>query len=359
MTQKGGEFMNKSLRAIYILCTVLLLTLAVTSSAFAAIAYEDVSTHTEFDQSSPYQFIESKSSGGATYLTIDWDGNINTEPLDADDRLVGDLLGPSPDGMHSLLLERGTHAPIVGGRANYLIIIRELVEKPPAPENNVVLVAFNVTPSGAEFDRDIFLTLGLDELQLPENALNVTLAYYDDFNGVWVPLEYEAGGSSGPAELTLSAPIIHFSIFGVLAELAPTPTPPAHFVTSGLNIMTSVERTWEPVAFVTKIGESVTITANVINDGWQEGTFAVGLKLNGETVETETVMLGAGTSQQVSFTPLSGLDYGQYEVEVAGLPGEFTVSRTITWWIIVLVIAAIGLIIWGVVWRRRRAAQKG
>jgi hypothetical protein len=316
MTQKGGEFMNKSLRAIYMLCTVLLLTLTVTSSAL--------------------------SSGGATYLTVDWDGNINTEPLDAGDRLVGDLLGPSPDGMHSLLLERGTHAPTVGGMTNYLIIIRELVEKPPVPGNNVVLLAFNVTPMGAEFDRDIFLTLRLDESQLLGSALNITMAYYDDVNGVWVPLESEAGGPSGVAELTLSAPINHFSIFGVLAEFAPTP--PAHFITSGLNIMTS--------------GKSVTITANVINDGWQEGTFPVVLKFNGETVRTRTVTLGAGTSQPVSFT-VPGLDYGQYDVEVAGLPGEFTVSRTITWWIIVLVIAAIGLISWGVVWRRRRAAQKG
>jgi hypothetical protein len=54
------------------------------------------------------------------------------------------------------------------------------------------------------------------------------------------------------------------------------------------------------------------------------------------------------------------LDYGQYDVEVAGLSGEFTVSQTLTWWLIILIIIAIGLIIWGVVWglRRRRKAQQ-
>jgi hypothetical protein len=84
------------------------------------------------------------------------------------------------------------------------------------------------------------------------------------------------------------------------------------------------------------------------------------LELNGETVETKTVTLGAGQSQPVSFTR-SGLDYGQYEVEVAGLSDEFTVSRTITWWLIIAIIIVIGLIIWGVVWRRRkrRATQEG
>ncbi|NWF77656.1 MAG: hypothetical protein HXY36_03575, partial [Chloroflexi bacterium] len=287
------------------------------------------------------------------YLTVDWEGNNTTEPLYSNDRLIFDLLGPSPDGSHNLFLERGTHAPIVGDRTYYLIVIRELEDIPATPENTVALVAFNVTPVGAVFDRDILLTLGLDESQLPENALNVTMAYYDDVAGAWVPLEFEAGGPNGVAELTLSAPINHFSIFGVLATLAPTPPPPAHFVGSGLNILPSVERIWEPVTFVTKIGESATITANIANDGGQEGTYIVELKLNGEPIDTQMVTLAAGRSQKVSFT-VSGLDYGRYEVEVAGLQDGFTASRIITWWLILVIIVALGLIIWGVVWRRRR-----
>jgi len=131
-------------------------------------------------------------------------------------------------------------------------------------------------------------------------------------------------------------------------------------VASGLNIVTSVERIWEPVTFVTKTGESVTITANIANDGGQKGTYIVELKLNGEAIDTAMVILGAGQSQQVSFT-VPGLDYGQYEVEVAGLSDDFTTSLTITWWLIIVIIVALGLIIWGVVWRRRRrrAALEG
>jgi len=295
-------------------------------------------------------------------LTCDWDGHNTTEELLGNDRLAVDLLGPSPDGIHSLLLEQGTHAPTVGEKTYYLIVIRELEETPPLPENTIAIVAFNVTPEGAVFDRDIFMTLGFD--QLPENALNgtLTMAYYDDVDGVWVPLESEPGEPNGVAELTLSTALNHFTIFAVLVEVAPPPPPPpAHFVPSGLSIVTSVEKIWESVTFVTKTGESVTITANVANDGGQEGTYTVELKLNGETVDTEIVTLGAGQSQWVSFT-LSEMDYGQYEVEVAGLSGEFTTSRTITWWLIIVIILAIGLIIWGVVWgrrRRQRAAQEG
>jgi len=288
---------------------------------------------------------------------VDWEGCNTTEPLYSNDKLAVDLLGPSFDLSHNLFLEQGTHAPVVGRTTHYLIIVRELVEIPTLPDNTEAIVVFNITPVNAVFDRDILLTLGLDEAQLPENALNVTMVYYDDIDGVWVPMDYEAGGPSGVAELTLSAPINHFSIYGVLAEIEPTPLEPAHFVASGLNIATSVEKT----IFVTKTGESATITANIANDGEQEGTYPVVLKLNGATVDTKTVTLSAGQSQQVKFTR-SGLDYGEYDVQVAGLSGEFTVSRTIAWWLIILLIVAFGLIIWGVIWgirRRRRAAQEG
>jgi hypothetical protein len=286
---------------------------------------------------------------------VDWEGCNTSEPLYKNDKLAVDLLGPSFDLTHSLFLGRGTHAPVVDERTYYLIVVRELEQKPATPENTVALVVFNVTPAGAEFDRDIFLTLGLNQTQLPANTLNVTMAYYDDVNGVWETLEYEAGGPNGVAELTLSAPINHFSIYGVLAEVGPTQQP-AHFVASGPTIEHSDKKI---SAFVTKTWETVTIIANIANDGGREGTYPVVLKLNGQTVDTKTITLAAGQSQQVTFIRF-GLDYGQYDVEVAGLSGEFTVSQTLTWWLIILIIIAIGLIIWGVVWglRRRRKAQQ-
>jgi hypothetical protein len=286
---------------------------------------------------------------------VDWEGCNTSRPLYSNDKLAVDLLGPSFDLTHSLFLGRGTHAPVVDERTYYLIVVRELEQIPATPENTVALVVFNITPAGADFDRDILLTLGLNQTQLPANTLNVTMAYYDDVNGLWETLEYEAGGPNGVAELILSAPINHFSIYGVLAELGPTPQP-AHFVPSGLSIVPSVEKI---SAFVTKTGDTVTITASVVNDGGQEDSYTVVLKLNGQTVDTRTITLAAGQSQQVTFIR-PGLDYGQYDVEVAGLSGEFTVSQTLTWWLIILIIIAIGLIIWGVVWglRRRRKAQQ-
>jgi len=307
------------------------------------------------------------------YLTVDWEGNNTTKPLYSNDKLTVDLLGPSFDLSHSLFLEGGTHAPVVYGQTYYLIVVRELDEtqRPALPENTEAIVVFNITPADAEFDRDIFLTLGLNQAQLPENAQNVTMYYYDDVNGVWENLPSGPVEPNGVAELALSAPINHFSIFGVLAKVAPpSPPPPAHFVgTGGLDIEPSVVRIWEPVTFVTKTGESVTITFNIANDGGQAGNHIFELRLNGEPVDSVMVTLSAGQSQPVEFT-VPDLEYGHYDVEVIGsglspeklFEGEFTTSRTITWWLIIVIIAAIGLIIWGVVWgrkRRRRAVEEG
>ncbi|GAI31838.1 unnamed protein product, partial [marine sediment metagenome] len=242
-------------------------------SGTSTVKCELTSNTSVYDTATKIWTTERRGGGGGgcpstKYLTVDWEGNNTTEPLYSNDKLAVDLLGPSSDLIHNLFLEQGTHAPVVYKTTHYLIIVRELEEIPALPENTEAIVVFNITPADATFNRDIFLTLGIDEL--PENALNVTMAYYDDVNGVWVVLESEAGGPNGVAELTLSAPINHFSIFGVLAAIEPTPPPqPAHFVASGLNIEPSVERIWEPVTFVTKTGESVTITANVANDGGQ------------------------------------------------------------------------------------------
>ncbi|MFO7995920.1 MAG: hypothetical protein R6U93_02035 [Dehalococcoidia bacterium] len=293
--------------------------------------------------------------GCVRLLTVDWDENMSTTCLDPYDRCSEDFYAPNPDGKHSLLLQRRTQAPEVDGVRHYLIVIRELEQEdtPPAPENTVVAAAFNITPIGAIFDRDIFLTLGIDEL--PDDAADATIAYYDGLNGLWVPLSSEPGEPNGVAEITLTASLDHFTIFALLVDLDPAAT---RFVASDLNIMTSVEKIWKPVTFLTRTGQSISISARIANQGRWAGVYTAVLRLNGETVNSEMVRLGAGQAQLVSFT-VSGLDYGQYEVEVAGLSGEFTTSRTIAWWLILIIAAAIGLAIWGIAHdRKRRRARR-
>jgi len=42
-----------------------------------------------------------------------------------------------------------------------MIVVRELKEIPALPENTEAIVVFNITPAGAECNRDIFCATGI------------------------------------------------------------------------------------------------------------------------------------------------------------------------------------------------------
>ena len=300
--------------------------------------------------------------GAPTYreLEIDILGEITKVKISSSGRLLDSCIATDSDNTHKLELEKGTKVACCCGDIPSRIKIRvcEVCEETLLPPEGTEIVAAynflgcvcNSVPCPIIFQSKAKLTLSYDPDLLPENTSSVIIASYDTVQG-WRELERPTGGIAETEEVCAS--ISHTLTFAILAKLAPpTPLPP-HFVASSLTIVPTVREIWEPVTFVTRTGESVTITANIPNDGGQEGTYTVELKLNGETVDTTTVTLSAGQSQQVSFI-LSGMDYGQYQVEVAGLSGEFTVSRTINWWLIIGIIVAIGLIAWGVIWGRRK-----
>jgi uncharacterized protein YfaS (alpha-2-macroglobulin family) len=101
-----------------------------------------------------------------------------------------------------------------------------------------------------------------------------------------------------------------------------------------------------------KVGENVTISLNVANDGEETGTYTVELKINDQTIGSQMVTLDGGQSEPVSFT-LAETEPGQYQATVSGLSGSFTVVKTSMWWIF-LIIAAVVIILGGLAWRYRK-----
>ena len=304
--------------------------------------------------------------GGVTYyIETDLFGVEKDYRISHGGKLLQTIGATSGDDNLTITIPKGTIA--LDKHGNPLESLEVVVdENPPEPPEDAYIIglAYSFKPDGAALDPPMTLTWNFNLVELPEDTVSVTMAYYVPDRG-WIELESEEGHV---AELgTITAVVSHFTSFAILAKVAPPaptpapapPSPPpalpaAHFVASGLNIESSARKIWEHITFVAKAGESVTIAASVANDGGQEGTYTVELKLSGETVDSKEVTLAAGQSQQVSFA-LSGMDYGRYEVEVAGLSSEFTVSRSINWWLIAGIIVAIGLIIWGVVKVRRRS----
>ncbi|MBA7504696.1 hypothetical protein ES706_03350 [subsurface metagenome] len=312
------------------------------------------------------------SGGGSRYLDIDIMGKITRVKISyATGTILKDVVVSDANNTNFVEIERGT--TVICDDTNkppVALMMRVANQSPSVPDGSVIIGSvYNFTGSysssscshrnalhccsGVSFDQNITIVLSYDPNELPESTASLAVAYYDTEQGSWVSLPTDIGRV---AEIGKATGLMnHFSAVAIIAELAP-PSSPASFVASGLNIEQSPQV--RKNIFVGVTGENVTITANVANNGGQEGTYIAELKLNGETVDAKEVTLAAGQSQQVTFT-LSGMDYGQYEVEVAGLSGEFTVSRSIDWWSIFDIIAAVGLITWGAIWwrRRRKPAQ--
>jgi len=155
---------------------------------------------------------------------VDFLGKITTQLTTSDGRLLGSLEAPSPDARHILILDEGTRTVDSQGEIVTLIEIRPAVEVLAPPQNKrLVGTAYNFEPSGIVFDKPVHLTLGYDVNQLPQNVTSVKLVYYSSESG-WISLEPESGRVAEVGRA--SAAVDHFTVFAVLAEVSPAPTPP-------------------------------------------------------------------------------------------------------------------------------------
>lgn len=89
---------------------------------------------------------------------------------------------------------------------------------------------------------------------------------------------------------------------------------PAEFAISSLQITPT-----DPV-----MGETVVITVDIYNSGDLKGSYALGLRINGATVETKSVTLPGGGRETAWFSA-SERTPGSYTVDVDGLTGTFLV----------------------------------
>ncbi len=279
-----------------------------------------------------------------------------------------------PDDENFLTIDRGT--PVICGDCvgcgSYplLVEITEIEDFPPAPEGTEIIAAYDCTGykgkkvcSHVTFGKPIVLLLRYDPDELPEGTSSVFIARYNSDLGMWEPLPPDTGRVAEVGEAT--GLISMFSTFAVVAELSPpappepqpqpTPTPPeptpppspAHFVASDLKVVPSLEKIgiWNALTFVVRMGESVTITVNVGNDGGQEGSYVANLNINGQTQDTKEITLHPGQGQELVFTTIEN-EPGHYVVQIGDLSGEFTTLLWVNWWLIGGLIAAFALLGW-------------
>jgi len=121
------------------------------------------------------------------------------------------------------------------------------------------------------------------------------------------------------------------------------------------------------------VGETVTISVKIANNGDAAGSFMVTLKINGVVEGTKEITLIAGASGEVTFTTAKDVA-GTYSVEVDGLSGSFIVEekpeaappppeappeeRGVNWpviWGVMGGVLIVGVIIFWITMKKRRA----
>ncbi|MFC1939142.1 hypothetical protein ACFLXO_00440 [Chloroflexota bacterium] len=159
------------------------------------------------------------------------------------------------------------------------------------------------------------LTVLYDPRDLPENVFPPFVAYYTFDRGL-VPIEPIPGSTVeiGKAKAQIS----HASLFVVAAKLVPPPPPlPPKFEVSNLTINPRQGN----------LGQTVTISLEIANDGEIAGSYQLQLKIDGIVRIIKEITIAAKSRETVSFE-ISNLSVGSHQVEVAGLSGSFRIVST-------------------------------
>lgn len=256
-------------------------------------------------------------------------------------RLIGPMNAYSPDGDSLLYLAKGTRVIDNNGKWVNLIRIKYAEKVPELPADTLLVGnAYEFSPDGASFDNEVTLTLGYDVAELPAQVTSLVLGCYNEESG-WVELIAPEGLVAGVGETT--AILEHFSIFTVLAK-----TTGPSFRVANLNITPDRRVFWRFFPLAESGGNEVTISFNATNTGGQRGVHKVALKIDRNIVEEKYLILEPFQTEHVIFT-ITGIEKGKHLVEVEGLSGQFNTFFTLKWWlfaIIIIVLAAAGLLIW-------------
>ena len=296
--------------------------------------------------SGPINEIEKQSADGTGegyYLLIDMPGNTSEYRISQSGNLEQPAEVSSEDGAITISLGEGTACLDKDGKKLESILVSEETDLPALPENYYfVSKAYKAEPEGATFDPSLNLTLSYEDDAIPENVpeAGIYIASYNATSESWVSLTSQVDTQNN----TVTAPVSHFSTFAVMGTATP---PPAEFT------ITSLDLSSEQV----KPGQEVIASVNVTNTGGSEGSYTVNLTINGEVEQTRTVTLAPQATETVAFT-ITKEEPGSYSVSIGDLTDEFTVTASWLsryWWTIVVGIIIAGLLVYFLLFRRKRA----
>jgi len=287
-------------------------------------------------------------------LGVDMWGKVTSGQRTRQGVLMETIEAISPDTALILLLPEGTRVLGNSGNPLDLIEVNPVTLPEPPPDKLVIGTGYDLQPS-CTFYPPIKLILHYDSPALGDgiDEEELVIACYDRYQRGWMGMPTLIDAEADAATASLS----HSSIFTLLVESpGVVEVPPFSAGIYNLSVNPSQVTMWGLLPFAVRTGQEVTVTADVVNSGYREGSYSVILKLNGHTRATQEVALGPIQSESVVFV-LSDIQPGHYTVVLNGLSGEFTSSLWINWWLVGGIVAILAVIsslaAWWLVTRRK------
>jgi hypothetical protein len=230
------------------------------------------------------------------------------------------------------------------------VSIIHLTTAPPFQTGaGMISLAYDFQPSGATFNQSATATFGYEPTLIPAGvaATSLQISYFDNTENSWIAVPATVDTTSH----TISAQITHFTAYAITYGVTPvtqttttstTTTIPTTEATTTTTtpaipttpVVTSLAATFKADSLIinpgtVKPGENVNIYLTITNTGDITGTDTVELKINGIAVDSNDITIDGGLSKVVTFNASRSMS-GNYLVEVAGLNGNFSVSKSIT-----------------------------
>jgi len=225
-------------------------------------------------------------------------------------------------GNFIIYIDGGTRVTGLGGIELSRIELRITDESIVIPGDIVVLSPIykltgytrNMEVTPINFDPPARLTIRYDPQNLPENIFLPFIANYTDEQGlIRLQPPPDSTDEIGKAKALIS----HASLFVVAAEVLPPPPPlPARFEVSNLTINPKQAQ----------LGQPVTVSITIINEGATEGSFELHLIIDGIVRMVQEVTLAGKSSETLTFE-VSNLAVGKHQVKLAGLTENFKIVR--------------------------------
>jgi hypothetical protein len=224
-------------------------------------------------------------------------------------RIVSEVLAMGVDQKVKIIIPRNTIVKNKNGqRVNAIRIIQSAEQISAGWDARGISLSYDIQPGGTTFDPYAILVYEYSDKEIPqgisENSLYIVL--WDPINREWIDL----GGTVDAAANTVSVQIQHLSIYALLARIQP-----ASFEVTDLSL------TPREVG----LGETVTVSFVVNNNGDLTGTYEVGLKLDNTTVETKSVTLAGGDSETETFDITSNAA-GEHQANIGDMLATFVVK---------------------------------